>query len=169
MDTILIKKFEKPFDSVLRYRVYTLVKEGIQMKGLTISKVAKKSNINLETIRYYEKRGLIPEPPRSESGYRMYSSDTVDRIKFIKRAQELGFTLNEIEQLLYISEGGHDALAVKNFTNEKIKEVNEKINDLIQIKKTLEELLRDCPADGTPTSKCPIIQVLKKEGKEKSE
>lgn len=132
------------------------------MKGLTISKVANQANINLETIRYYEKRGLIPEPPRTESGYRMYSLETVDRIKFIKRAQELGFTLNEIEQLLDISEGGHDALTVKNFTSEKIKEVNEKINDLIQIKNTLEVLLRDCPADNTPTNKCPIVQALKK-------
>ncbi|MFC4324252.1 MerR family transcriptional regulator [Litchfieldia salsa] len=139
------------------------------MEGLTISKVAKQSNINLETVRYYEKRGLIPEPPRSESGYRIYSTDIVDRIKFIKRAQELGFTLNEIEELLLISEGGHNALTVKNFTTEKIKEVNEKINDLIQIKNTLEDLLRDCPADGTPTSKCPIIQALKKEGEEINE
>lgn len=132
------------------------------MTGLTISKVAKQAKINLETVRYYEKRGLIPEPPRTESGYRMYSTETVDRIKFIKRAQELGFTLNEIEQLLHISEGGHDALTVKNFTSEKIQEVNEKINDLIQIKNILEELLKDCPADGTHTNKCPIIQTLKK-------
>lgn len=136
------------------------MKGGNYLAGLTISKVAKQANINLETVRYYEKRGLIPEPPRRESGYRIYSEEYVDRIKFIKRAQELGFTLDEIKQLLKISEGGHDAQTVKDFTSEKIAEITCMINDLLRIKSTLKKLSDDCPGSGAPSNKCPIIQAL---------
>ena len=69
------------------------------MEKLTIGQLAKRANVNLETIRYYERRGLIPEPPRSESGYRMYSRDAVARTEFIKRAQALGFSLREISEI----------------------------------------------------------------------
>jgi Hg(II)-responsive transcriptional regulator len=130
------------------------------LKGLSISKVAKKANINLETVRYYEKRGLIPEPPRTETGYRIYSGEYVDRIKFIKRAQELGFTLGEILELLKISEGGHDAQTVKEFTSKKIREITGKINDLQRIKGTLQKLSDECPGPGIPSNECPIIQDL---------
>ncbi|MCM3164112.1 MULTISPECIES: MerR family transcriptional regulator [Bacillaceae] len=130
------------------------------MEVLSISKVAKQANINLETVRYYEKRGLIPEPPRTSAGYRIYSREYVDRIKFIKRAQELGFTLDEILQLLKISEGGHDAQTVKEFTSEKISGITGKINDLQRIKGTLQKLSDECPGSGAPSNKCPIIQDL---------
>lgn len=70
------------------------------VKGLTIGQLAKQAQVNVETIRYYERRGLVPEPPRRESGYRQYSPDTVARIKFIKRVQELEFSLREIAELL---------------------------------------------------------------------
>ncbi len=72
------------------------------MENLTIGKVAKRAQVNVETVRYYERRGLIPQPPRRESGYRRYSQDTVARIQFIKRAKELGFTLKEISELLFL-------------------------------------------------------------------
>jgi DNA-binding transcriptional MerR regulator len=73
------------------------------MEGLTISQVAKASNVNIETIRYYERRGLIPEPPRTNSGYRMFSYEVIRDIQFIKRAQDVGFTLEEIKKLLSAS------------------------------------------------------------------
>ncbi|RBP05334.1 MerR family transcriptional regulator [Rossellomorea aquimaris] len=130
------------------------------MIGLSISMIAKQADINLQTIRFYEKRGLLPEPPRSESGYRVYSEEYVARIKFIKRAKELGFTLDEIKQLLTISEGGHDAQTIKNFTSEKIMEITKKINDLQRIKGTLQKLSDECPGPGVPSSECPIIQDL---------
>ncbi|WP_174731044.1 MerR family transcriptional regulator [Mesobacillus harenae] len=130
------------------------------MEGLSISKVANEAAINIETVRYYEKRGLIPEPPRTEKGYRIYSGEYVDRIRFIKRAQELGFTLDEILQLLRISEGGHDAQIVKEFTYEKIQEIIWKIDDLLLMKNTLQKLSDECPGPGVPSSKCPIIQDL---------
>ena len=76
------------------------------MTGFKISEVAEKSNVNIETVRYYEKRQLIPEPPRTRAGYRIFSLEDVDRIKFIKRSQELGFTLNEIKQLISIQCSG---------------------------------------------------------------
>lgn len=130
------------------------------MVGLSISKVAKQANINLATVRYYEKRGLIPDPPRSETGYREYSQETIERIKFIKRAQGLGFTLEEILELLKISEGGHDAQTVKEFTSEKIHEITIKINDLQRIKDILQKLSDECPGSGSPSNECPIIQDL---------
>lgn len=75
------------------------------METLTIGQLAKNAGVNIETIRYYERRGLIPEPPRRESGYRQYSPEFVTRIQFIKRAQELGFSLNEIAELLALRVG----------------------------------------------------------------
>ena len=73
------------------------------METLTIGKVAKQADIGIETIRFYEREGLIEDPPRRASGYRQYPSDTVDRVRFIKRAKELGFSLKEIKELLYLS------------------------------------------------------------------
>ncbi|RMD87435.1 MAG: MerR family transcriptional regulator, partial [Candidatus Dadabacteria bacterium] len=72
------------------------------MPGLTIGKVATQAGVHVETVRYYEQRGLIPKPPRSAAGYRVYSEPYVERIRFIKRAQELGFTLKEIKELLFL-------------------------------------------------------------------
>ncbi|MCD8502155.1 MAG: MerR family transcriptional regulator [Bacillaceae bacterium] len=82
------------------------------MKGLTISQVAREANVNIETIRYYERRGLISEPPRTESGYRKFPQEVVNDIKFIKRTQDLGFTLEEIKSLL-------SASMMKNFVQRK--------------------------------------------------
>lgn len=136
------------------------------MKGLSISEVAKVSGVNIATVRYYERRGLIPEPPRTESGYRKFSVEIIERIKFIRRSQELGFTLSEIKKLLMIldNDQNFDSEEILQFTNQKIKEIETKIRDLKKIKSILEELSEQCPGSGNPICKCPIIETLSKGG-----
>ena len=104
------------------------------MTGLKISEVAEKSNVNIETVRYYEKRQLIPEPPRTRAGYRIFSLEDVDRIKFIKRSQELGFTLNEIKQLISISDDKTQVNSeeVFQYSAQKIDEIEAQIKDLVK-------------------------------------
>jgi Hg(II)-responsive transcriptional regulator len=129
------------------------------MEGLTIGQVAREANVNIETIRYYERRGLIFEPPRTESGYRKFPLKVVEDIKFIKRTQDLGFTLEEIKSLIsasndekFRSEEMHD------FTTSKIKEIETKIHDLHQMKTLLEDLAEKCPGSGVSKGECPIIK-----------
>ena len=136
------------------------------MNGLSISEVAKKSKVNIETVRYYERRRLIPEPPRTESGYRVFSLEIVERIKFIKRSQELGFTLDEIEKLLAITEDEehYDSEEILDFTTQKIREIELKIYDLEKIKSALVDISIQCPGSGNPICRCPIIETLSKGG-----
>ena len=130
------------------------------MSVMTAGLLAKKANVRKETIRYYERRGLIPEPPRSESGYRQYSQDTVLRIKFIKRAQELGFSLKEIGELLSLRVDKNTTCGdFKNIAELKISEVEAKIRALNEIKKALTKLVALCSGEG-PTSECPVVEAL---------
>ncbi|MBU8908022.1 MerR family DNA-binding protein [Desertibacillus haloalkaliphilus] len=130
--------------------------------NLTRSQLAKESNINTETIRYYLKRGLVAEPPRTESGYRLFPTETVKRISFIKRSQELGFTLEEIKELLTISDhrSCHDAKEVKEITDNKIEQIEKKIKDLQRMKDALELLSIECPGKGFSVDECSIIKSL---------
>lgn len=130
------------------------------MNSLTIGEVAKRGGVKLPTVRYYERRGLIPEPPRTESGYRAYGVSAVNRIHFIKRAQELGFTLSEIEDLLrlLLSEDVTKA-HIKRRTKAKLVEIREKVGLLQQIERHLERLLAACSGRGAVTD-CPILEEL---------
>lgn len=133
------------------------------MEGLTISQLAKACAVNIETIRYYERRGLIPEPPRNQSGYRTFPEEMIKDIQFIKRTQNLGFTLDEIKKLLNASkdeEGQFHSGEIYEFAANKIKEIETKIHHLQQMKALLEDLAEKCPGSGAPTSECPIIQNL---------
>ena len=132
------------------------------MENLTIGHLAKKANVNIETIRYYERRGLIPEPPRRESGYREYPLETVTRIRFIKRAKELGFSLKEILELLTLRvEPDTSSYEVKKRAEAKIADIEEKIETLQRMKETLARLVKRC--DGCrPTSECPILEALER-------
>lgn len=138
------------------------------MKGLTISEAAKKCGVNIETIRYYEKRGLIQAPPRTISGYRAFPNKTIERIHFIKRAQELDFTLSEIQKLISISDNDENFTAIdaKQFATEKLNEVEKKIRGLESVKTLLEDLLERCSGKA-PLCECPIIQNFTKERSEK--
>jgi Hg(II)-responsive transcriptional regulator len=128
--------------------------------ALTIGQVADAADVNIQTIRYYERRGLFPTPRRTPAGYRQYAEDAVARLRFIKHAQELGFTLTEIQELLglRIRQGAAcDTVARK--TRAKIGLVQQKIAGLERVKRTLERLAAACAA-RRPTDECPILDAL---------
>jgi MerR family mercuric resistance operon transcriptional regulator len=130
------------------------------MERLTIGELAKRGGVNLETIRYYERRGLLPKPPRSPSGYRMFSSDSVRRVRFIKRAQELGFSLKEIKELLALRvTPGTTGADVRRRAEAKIADIEEKVQHLRAMKKALTGLTAACCGDGS-ISECPILESL---------
>jgi|AntRauTorcE11897_2_1112592.scaffolds.fasta_scaffold73998_1 MerR family mercuric resistance operon transcriptional regulator len=125
-----------------------------------IGEVAARAEVNKETVRYYEKRKLIPEPDRRRSGYRIFTQRHIDQIKFIKRAQELGFTLSEIKELLELRVDEKSSCSIiKKEAEEKYKDVSDKINDLKRIKNTLAELIDSCSGSG-PKGDCPILGAL---------
>ena len=130
------------------------------MNGLTIGKLAKQAGVGIETIRFYEREGVISEPSRTQSNYRIYQDEDVARLRFIKRAKELGFTLREIKELLFLR---HDPAAtkedVRNRTEEKIHTIESKISDLNKILSALKKLVEHCDGHG-PASECPIIEAL---------
>lgn len=127
---------------------------------LTIGTLAKESGVNLETVRFYERRGLLPRPPRSQAGYRLYPPEATRRLRFIKRAQELGFSLNEIGELLSLRVSPRATSAdVKKRTEAKISDIEAKIRTLESIKSTLRRLTKQCPG-CSPLSECPILESL---------
>lgn len=123
----------------------------------TISKVANELNINIETVRFYERRGLIAQPPKPDTGYRHYPEDTMNRIRFIKRAQELGFTLDEIANLLSLND--RPCSQVQDLAEHKLSAVKEKMADLRRLEKALKALLAQCQSNDDD-SHCPIIDSL---------
>ena len=126
-----------------------------------IGQLAKSANTDIETIRFYERRGLIPAPPRTSGGYRRYPAAEADRLRFIRRAKVLGFTLNEIGPLLKLQEGG-DRHEVKSVAQTKLSEIEARIADLQSMRYTLTKLVNDCSGRG-PVAGCPIIEALNSE------
>ncbi len=132
------------------------------MEKLAIGQMAKQADVNVETIRYYERRGLLPAPPRNESGYRQYSREDLRRIRFIRRAKELGFTLQEIMELLSLKmEPGTACGDVKKRVDSKIVDIETRIESLKRMKAVLANLSRMCIGNG-PASQCPILDALDK-------
>jgi len=131
---------------------------------ITIGQLAKRTNVNIETIRYYERRRLLPEPKRRESGYREYSTDDVIRLRFIKRAQELGFTLKEISELLALRVNSRTTCGkIKKQAEAKIADIEEKIRALNKMKAALAKLAASCKK-GRPRTECPILEYLSENG-----
>jgi len=130
------------------------------MNNLTIGKLAKQVGVGIETIRFYERLGIIAAPLRTESNYRIYQNEDITRLRFIKRAKELGFTLKEIKELLLLR---HNPKATKDVvrskTEEKIALIQEKIVDLTRIQTALQKLVEQCDGHG-PASECPILEAL---------
>jgi MerR family transcriptional regulator, copper efflux regulator len=127
---------------------------------ITIGKLAARADVGVETVRFYERQGLIPEPQRSPKGYRQYREAEVGRIRFIRKAQDLGFTLSEIRELLSLRvDAGSDCGDVRGRAEQKIAQVEEKLADLRRIRSALEELTRACAGTG-PTSECPILDAM---------
>ena len=125
----------------------------------SIGKLARSVDIGIETIRYYERRGLIPEPPRAPSGYRRYPKEAADRLRFIRRAKRLGFTLNEIAELLSLEQGGERA-EVKTIAKGKLLEIDSRIDDLQSMRSALGDLVTQCSGRGSVNG-CPIIEALR--------
>ncbi len=127
---------------------------------LTISKLASRGGVNVTTIRYYERRGLLPRPSRTASGYRLYADDAVRRLRFIRQAQLLGFSLTEVQDLLSLRTQSDTTCAdIRMRAKEKITAIDRKIADLQRIKSALTKLASACRGKG-PTSECPILDAL---------
>lgn len=129
----------------------------------TIGQLAKVATVNVETIRYYERRGLIVQPPKPTGGYRTYSRATEARILFIKRAQELGFTLEEIANLLELRES--PCQEVQGMAAQKLANVRDKLADLRRLETVLDDLLNQCAVNPDQTH-CPIIDSLQPNNKD---
>ncbi|MCR4289502.1 MAG: Hg(II)-responsive transcriptional regulator [Candidatus Scalindua sp.] len=129
------------------------------MKTLTTGQLAKETGVNIETIRYYERCGLIPEPPRKVSGYRKFSPKYIERIFFIKRAQALGFTLKEIFDLLAVADGKPACKNIRKFAEDKVADIETRMHDLQKMKMVLKDLIKKC-LGKRKISECPIIESL---------
>ena len=130
------------------------------MNTLTIGKVARQADVGIETVRFYERKGLIDEPPRGPSGYRHYPETVVQRLLFIKRAKELGFTLNEIKELLQLRKDPTTTCAdVRRRAEEKVADIDNKLRALRRMKKSLVALVESCGEQGSG-SDCPILDSL---------
>jgi len=127
-------------------------------KTLTIGHLARAAEVNIETIRYYQRVNLIVEPVKPQSGYRQYGEDIINRIHFIKRAQKLGFSLKEIADLLEMGDG-HCA-DIRQRAEEKREAINQQIADLTNMRETLDNLIHSC--DTTGDTHCPIVETLSK-------
>lgn len=128
-------------------------------KRLHRAALARRTGCNLETIRYYEKIRMMPEPPRTAAGYRVYDSGHVERLRFILRARELGFSLDDIRDLLALVDHGTQTCAeVKDRTERHLADVREKITDLKRIERILAETAAQCSGDEVPD--CPVLEAL---------
>lgn len=140
------------------------------MAAMTIGEVAKRTGVGVETIRFYEKQGLLAAPPRrratspSQAGRREYPPDAVVRIRFVQRAKELGFSLKEIGELLSLRlEPGITCANVRAKATAKLANIEQKIDTLGRMKTALVKLVKGC-SDTGPTSECPILEALDREG-----
>ena len=126
---------------------------------MRIGTAAEQAGVNVQTLRYYERRGLLARPPRRKSGYREFPEDAVRIVRFIKRAQDLGFTLDEIEELLrFRQDSRRDRVRIQAVAERRIHQIDRKLAELQAMKKALSQLLHCC-REGS-TLECPIIDAL---------
>ena len=130
------------------------------MESLTIGQLAQRAGVGVETVRFYERKGLIAEPPRRQSGYRDYPLETVARVLFIRRAKQLGFTLKEINELLELRVTPKRSCSyVKQNADAKIADIDDKIVALRRMRRALKDLVESCERN-TPVKVCPILASL---------
>lgn len=135
-------------------------------KPLTIGVVARRAGLGLETVRFYERQGLIEEPPRRPSGYREYPEGVIARLAFIRRAKELGFTLTEIKELLALRlDPQTPAAEIRQRAEGKIAAIQDKIHSLQRMKKALKQLTSACGCHGTG-GECSLLHALSGEKRE---
>ena len=126
--------------------------------------VAKIVGVHVDTIRFYEQKGLLPKPCRAANGYRLYEKDTINQLRFILNAKSLGFTLKEIKELLHLNnKKKYTCCDMLKFTDGKIKSISQKITQLQRIEVVLKSLHHSCKTKGTPEY-CPIIEALVEPG-----
>jgi len=131
--------------------------------ALKIGELAERAAVNQQTIRYYEREGLLPEPPRRDSGYRMFPENAVRRVRFIKRAQEIGFSLGEIRELLSLRiDSRRESRDVRALTEAKMADIDGKIRTLKAMKTALHRLTERCSGCG-PANECPILESIDSE------
>jgi len=130
------------------------------MKPLTIGEVARQAGVGVETVRFYERQGLLEEPERRASGYRQFDQEAVAVLKFIRRAKELGFTLKEIKSLLTLRlDASATRTEVREQAKAKVADIEAKIADLQRMRDVLTKLVKKCHGDGAATG-CPILEAL---------
>ena len=148
-----------PVQPARRSRASSTNPDRVTAKPLTIGKVARLAGVGIETIRFYEREGLVADPPRKESGYRQYGPETVARLRFIHRARELGFSLGEIKELLFLQVDPSQTCGhIVEKAEEKIREIDQKIQALVRMKDALRAFAHACPGQG-PVTECPVIDV----------
>ncbi len=126
---------------------------------VTIGTLSKQTGCNIETIRYYERIGILSKPPRTEGGHRLYEREQIKRLMFVRRSRELGFSLEEIRTLLRLVDGKrYTCEEVKAVTDRHVEDVRKKISDLRRLQKTLRDISSQC--DGGLVPDCPIIDTL---------
>ena len=131
------------------------------MNDLTIGELARAASVNVETIRYYQKRGLLPQVAAPAVGYKRYSPDVLERIAFIKSAQHMDFSLNEIKELFELSLHAVDKERIRSVARERLQQVHDKKQHLARVEKTLKKWLNSCEHSGAHEA-CPIIESIKR-------
>lgn len=130
-------------------------------KTLSIGTVARRAGVRVDTVRFYERTGLLPKPERTDSGYRKYDEDTIRVLRFVRRAQELGFTLREVQSLLALSGRPHAPCAeVRETAAEKVADIDRRVSDLLAMREALAVLVDACPGTDGATF-CPILDALR--------
>lgn len=132
------------------------------MPQMTIGKLARAAGIGIDTIRFYEREALIPPPARTAAGYRLYRTEDSRRLRFVRRAKELGFSLAEIRDLLFLADGAGSKQEVKTMTRDKLAQIESQIADLTRIQAVLSTLEARCSGRGG-VHNCPIIESLNRE------
>lgn len=136
-------------------------------RSLTVGQVALQAGVGVETVRFYEREGLLPLPPRTPAGYRLYTTTTVERLQFIQRAKALGFSLRETQELLALRAGeATNAAEARSRATTKVEEIGAKIRDLEAMRAQLSTLLVACAAREADTA-CPILSALERAGSDR--
>jgi MerR family mercuric resistance operon transcriptional regulator len=126
---------------------------------LTIGALSEQTEVNIETIRYYERIGILPNPPRSAGGHRLYADEHTQRLLFIRRARQLGFSLEQVRELLGLSSGRRLACAkVKSITEQHIADIRRRVRDLQRLERVLSGMAAQCRGDEL--ADCPILEAL---------
>jgi DNA-binding transcriptional MerR regulator len=129
------------------------------MSQVTAGEAARRAQVNVQTLRYYERRGLLQTPARSRSNYRLYTDDAVSRVRFIKRAQRLGFELEEVRDLLALRTTKSANGEVRARAEARVRQIDDSVQDLLAMRESLMELIGQC-AESARSGRCPILRAL---------